>query len=212
MNTSPYRLKYVLVGASGSGKTTMAKVLEKALGLRRCITSTTRPPRPGETDGKDYYFCSVFDPGQMFEQASFGGYLYGITYNELLQGDFIILDPQGVRYYREHYPAPLTVIQLQRSNICVDDARMARDKAAGFDSVCPDFTVTGDSVDAMATSLLRVIALTDKNKTSRSLDEQISSAENYKKVYETFAAEHLHEPDCIVQAPFPVTTKEQERA
>lgn len=174
MNTFQFRLKYILVGASGTGKTTMAHILEEELGLKRCITSTTRPPRPGEKDGIDYHFRSELKPEEMFEYVRFGGYEYGITYHELSRGDFVILEPQGVQYYREHYPAPLTVIQLQRSNIDVDAERMARDKAAGFDCVNPDIVVSGDTIDTMAANLLGVIESYESRH--QNLDVLISEA------------------------------------
>ncbi len=98
MKTDHLKLKYVLVGASGSGKTTMAHVLEEAFGLRRCITFTTRPMRPGEEEGRDYYFRNALNASEMFEHACFGGFEYGITVEELSRGDFIILDPQGVQF------------------------------------------------------------------------------------------------------------------
>ncbi len=154
MPDTDYRLKYILVGASGSGKSTMASVLEQYLGLKRCITSTTRPPRPGEVNGRDYHFEKQLDPDNMFEHATFGGHEYGICREELAHGDFIILDPQGVAYYRENYPAPLTVIQLIRSGIDVDANRMARDRDAGFDQVEPDVIVRGETVDEMASNLI----------------------------------------------------------
>lgn len=157
MNNQSYHLKYILVGASGSGKSTMASVLEQELGLRRCVTSTTRPPREGETHGVDYYFESQLDPAQMFEHATFGGHEYGISKASLANGDFVILDPQGVDYYRRHYPGSLTVIQLQRDGIAVDPERMARDRAAGFDHVFPDIIVRGETIEEMAANLIRAM-------------------------------------------------------
>ena len=47
----------VLVGHIASGKTCVAKALEKR-GYRRIVTYTTRPPREGEIDGKDYHFIT----------------------------------------------------------------------------------------------------------------------------------------------------------
>lgn len=157
MSEPKYRLQYILVGASGSGKSTMARILETEFGLRRCITSTTRPPRAGEIDGVDYHFKTHFNPAEMFEHASFGVHEYGITKDELARGDFIILEPQGVDYYRKHYPRPLTVIQLVRDNIQVDAERMARDRAAGFDYVYPDFVVRGETIEEMTENLITVI-------------------------------------------------------
>lgn len=161
MMNPEFRLKYILVGASGSGKSTMASILEEQLGLKRCISCTTRPPRPGEVNGVHYHFKNHIDTNDMFEHASFGGFEYGISREELTQGDFIILEPQGVSYYRQHYPAPLTVIQLVREGIHVDADRMARDRDAGFDQVNPDIIVRGETIAEMAS---RLIACIQENK------------------------------------------------
>lgn len=168
------RLRYILCGASGSGKTTMAGILERELGLVRCISTTTRPPRPGETDGRDYHFKPNLDPADLFEHATFGQYQYGISWSDLAKGDFIILDPQGVDYYCQHYPFPLTVIQLQRSGIQVDEQRRARDQDAGFDGIHPDLLIQGETIEEMSHNLL--LAIRQLEKQTRSLDGQIELA------------------------------------
>lgn len=49
----------VISGPSGVGKTTLCnKLVAQEPRLQACITATTRPPRPGEINGKDYYFVS----------------------------------------------------------------------------------------------------------------------------------------------------------
>lgn len=55
--------KVIIVSApSGAGKTTIVKrLLSAGLGLEFSVSATSRPPRKGETDGKDYYFLSVED-------------------------------------------------------------------------------------------------------------------------------------------------------
>ena len=53
---------YILSAPSGTGKTTVGNLLLKELPfLERVITATTRKPRAGEVDGKDYYFLSEED-------------------------------------------------------------------------------------------------------------------------------------------------------
>lgn len=53
---------YALCGLSGSGKTTLLEaVLRQAPQLARLVTSTTRPPRPGELAGRDYHFLAEED-------------------------------------------------------------------------------------------------------------------------------------------------------
>ena len=72
-----------LSGPSGVGKTTVAWVLEQR-GFTPTISSTTRPPRPGERHGKDYFFVSEEEfyrrkrEGEFFEiKELYGGYKYG---------------------------------------------------------------------------------------------------------------------------------------
>lgn len=48
----------ILVGASASGKTEVAKMLGKLFQMRKVITHTTRPMRENEKDGVDYYFVT----------------------------------------------------------------------------------------------------------------------------------------------------------
>ena len=48
---------FVLAAPSGGGKTSLVKaLLEREPGMRLSVSYTTRPPRPGETDGVDYHF------------------------------------------------------------------------------------------------------------------------------------------------------------
>ncbi|MET0445836.1 MAG: guanylate kinase [Pseudorhodoplanes sp.] len=50
-------LMFVLSSPSGAGKTTLTRMLiDEIADLRMSVSVTTRPPRPGEVDGKDYYF------------------------------------------------------------------------------------------------------------------------------------------------------------
>lgn len=75
---------FVLSSPSGAGKSTLSKLL---LGsddnITLSISATTRKPRPGEVDGKDYFFLSIedfrhkIDQGEMLEWAEVFGNLYG---------------------------------------------------------------------------------------------------------------------------------------
>jgi len=77
-------LLIILSSPSGAGKSTLSKRLinwDPAIGFS--ISATTRPPRPGEVDGKDYYFKShnefaaMVDSGDMLEHAEVFGNFYG---------------------------------------------------------------------------------------------------------------------------------------
>src|SRR6184192_3570153 len=50
-------LMFVLSSPSGAGKTTLSRMLiERTAGLKMSVSATTRPMRPGEVDGRDYFF------------------------------------------------------------------------------------------------------------------------------------------------------------
>lgn len=81
----------LLTGPSGSGKTTLAKaILERYPQFVFSISATTRPPRPGETHGEDYYFLSEaefsahIEAGNFVEwEQLFSGHRYGTLRQEL---------------------------------------------------------------------------------------------------------------------------------
>ncbi|HEU5491055.1 MAG TPA: guanylate kinase [Gaiellaceae bacterium] len=55
----PLRPVFVVTGPSGAGKGTLIKgLIERVAGLEVAVSATTRPQRPGETDGHDYWFLS----------------------------------------------------------------------------------------------------------------------------------------------------------
>jgi guanylate kinase len=101
---------FVLSGPSGAGKSVLIQRLIDALpSLRFSVSSTTRMPRPGETDGESYHFVSReqfqadIEAGNFFEYAEYSGNLYGTSRRELelarQQGRDLLLDieVQGAR-------------------------------------------------------------------------------------------------------------------
>lgn len=77
----------VITGISGSGKTTLSKIFDDE---HKLISYTTRPPRPGEVDGVDYYFLSeaqaneLSESNSVFEETKFQENLYGVTKDEVV--------------------------------------------------------------------------------------------------------------------------------
>lgn len=115
-----YSNTLVLIGHTCSGKTTLAKELEK-LGYERIITYTTRPIRPGEIDGIDYHFITEGEFEKKITEgffaevthynANFGGCYYGSAKSDYLEPDkkkVIVLNPRGVR----NLTIPCTVVYL----------------------------------------------------------------------------------------------------
>lgn len=115
----------VLSGPSGSGKSTVVErvIAESKVKLVEAISATTRPPRPGEVDGQDYYFLSPekFEDyrqrGEFLECAEvFGrGYWYGTLKSELdrIQQEgawaFLEIDVQGALNVMQMYPDAITI-------------------------------------------------------------------------------------------------------
>jgi len=92
-----------LIGASGSGKTTIERILEKQFKFHRIISHTTRERRMFETHGKDYYYIdkSSFEKklneGDFLEHANFNGNYYGASFSEFKEGlNVIVVEPHGL--------------------------------------------------------------------------------------------------------------------
>ncbi|GGD15225.1 guanylate kinase [Pyruvatibacter mobilis] len=65
-------LMFVMSSPSGAGKTTLSRgLLDTDEEIVMSVSATTRNPRPGEVDGKDYYFVSVEDFGLMVNRGEF---------------------------------------------------------------------------------------------------------------------------------------------
>src|SRR3990172_899007 len=118
-------LLVVITGPSGVGKDTLLARL-KALGrsYHFAVTATTRPPRPGEIEGIDYYFLSdsQFDEmlarGELLEHATVYDQRKGVprppVREALAAGRDVLMrtDVQGARYIKSVCPGALTVFIL----------------------------------------------------------------------------------------------------
>jgi guanylate kinase len=119
----------VLAGPAGAGKTTLCERLVAAVpDCARVVTATTRPPRPGETDGRDYHFLSPeqFDArlaaGEFLEWACVHGRhrygtLAGAVLGPLAAGHNLILnmDVQGVAALRRAAAAAPSLARRMRT-------------------------------------------------------------------------------------------------
>jgi len=91
----------VLVGASASGKTELAKILYQHYGYRKCITTTTRAPRLNEIDGIDYHFVSshdffiLNDERAFLEVTMYQDHYYGVQRKDVFINGVVIVDPSG---------------------------------------------------------------------------------------------------------------------
>ena len=115
----------VLSGPSGSGKSTLVRLLvdRAPVKLVMSISATTRPPRPNEVNGTDYWFLTDADfrkrlaEGQFLEHAEVfsSGFHYGTLSSEMdrawSQGGwaFLEIDVQGAMKVMQQYPNAVTI-------------------------------------------------------------------------------------------------------
>lgn len=101
---------FLIAGPSGSGKTTLVEQLCRSnLGVSRAVTVTTREPRIGETDGRDYYFVSplTFEgmrlSGQFLETTTVYNESYGTPREAFTKDEdlAVIVTPDGARHLSE---------------------------------------------------------------------------------------------------------------
>jgi guanylate kinase len=134
----------IVSGPSGSGKSTVIRHLlaDPSLRLRLSVSATTRPPRPGEKDGREYHFWTrerferARSEGAFLEWADVHGNYYGTLRSEVepyrSQGWIVLLDIdlQGAGQVRQKCPDVVTVF-LQAPSWEVLERRL---RARGTDS------------------------------------------------------------------------------
>ena len=118
----------ILSAPSGGGKTTIAhQLLSVRKDVGYSVSCTTRPPREGEVDGRDYHFLSLKDfkrgqaAGEFAESAEVHGHLYGTLRAEvervLSSGKHVIMDidVQGARQFAAAFPGSVLIFILPPS-------------------------------------------------------------------------------------------------
>jgi guanylate kinase len=118
----------ILSAPSGAGKTTIAKeLLSRRADLGYSVSCTTRAPRRGEIDGRDYTFVSRDQflerqsRDEFAEWAEVHGHLYGTLRNEvervLSSGRHVVMDidVQGALQFKAAFPGAVTVFVLPPS-------------------------------------------------------------------------------------------------
>ena len=178
---------FIICGPSGVGKgTVVARLLASDPKLYFSVSATTRPPRPGEVDGKHYHFLSReqfqrwIDEDAFLEHAEFVGNLYGTPKlyvdKAMDQGRDVILDieiqgaeqvhrrrPEAIRIY----VAPPSWAELERRLIGrgtedMEKVRRRLERGKEEFAVARDFDyfVINDTVDR-AVEELRAILLAE---------------------------------------------------
>lgn len=132
----------IIVSApSGAGKTSLVNAMLSATpDIDLSISYTTRPPRAGEVDGKDYHFVSreafleMADCGDFLESAEIYGNLYGTSQpwiqSKLKSGRDILLeiDWQGADQVRRIFPGCISIFILPPSITALEERLKGRGK------------------------------------------------------------------------------------
>ena len=174
---------FVFSGASGVGKSTvLSKVMDSRSDLRFSVSATTRPPRPGELDGVNYYFVSKERFLEMIRDDAFVEYdahmdnYYGTPKAELdskLQSGSLILDiePNGALNVKEQRPdavlifiAPPSLEELERrlrsrGDTSEEQIRLRLDRVQWevAQSTQYDYVVINDQVETCVNEILNII-------------------------------------------------------
>ncbi|HUT85055.1 MAG TPA: guanylate kinase [Thermodesulfobacteriota bacterium] len=121
-------LLFIISAPSGTGKTSLCKeVIRNLSNLTSSVSYTTRKPRSGEMDGRDYFFVSPEKFQQMLDQGLFREWteIYGNRYGtskafieKLMKDQVDILfdiDSRGARKILELYPEGISIFVLPPS-------------------------------------------------------------------------------------------------
>ncbi len=197
MITRKEGLVFVVSAPSGAGKTTLCKAITDSLGnLRHSISYTTRRPRPGEKDGRDYFFVTeekfrgMVRSGDFAEWAEVHSHLYGTSRQALDDMvansiDVILdIDTQGAQQIKKTYkkamflfilPPSLAILEERLHNRRSDDReeikkRMQRAREEIREYAMYDYIIVNRDFDK-ALDELRSIILAERCRT-RMVDPQ----------------------------------------
>ncbi|HZU62118.1 MAG TPA: guanylate kinase [Novosphingobium sp.] len=179
-------LMLILSSPSGAGKTTIARrLLDVDTEIAPSISATTRPPRPGEVDGKDYYFIDqaefdrMAEASEFYEWATVFGKSYGTPKAHIREGlkqgrDFLFdIDWQGTQQLSQKagtdvvrvfiLPPSLGELRRRLTGRGTDSAeviaqRMARAQAEISHWDAYDYVVINEDVDACFEQVRQILA------------------------------------------------------
>jgi guanylate kinase len=175
---------YIVAAPSGAGKTSLVRALLAAdSDVKLSISCTTRKPRPGEVDGREYHFLTVTEfeamraHGAFLESAQVHGNLYGTSREwvagRLAAGEDLLLeiDWQGAAQVRRLMPEAIGVFVLPpsptvleerlRSRASDSDEVIARRLAVAREEIAHlaefDYVIINDEFEQAARDLVSIV-------------------------------------------------------
>ena len=175
---------FIVTAPSGAGKTSLVnELLHQIKNLLVSVSHTTRPIRPGETNGKNYHFVderrflSMISNGDFLETADVYGYKYGTSSKwvsaELGSGNDVILeiDWQGAIQIKRQFPGACSIFILPPSLEALidrlhkrqqdDDETIARRMAQAKEVIShvkdADYAVVNDRFDETVNEVSSII-------------------------------------------------------
>lgn len=186
-------IAYIISAPSGAGKTTLCRMAAAHFPeVRNSVSYTTRKPRPGEVDGRDYWFVEdeafdrMVDSGEFLEYAGVYGRRYGTSKKDLEalldQGWSVILeiDVQGAARVRQALKGGVYIFILPPSLEACEKRLIARGKDSPEDirkrlkiaeeeikkAPSYDYLIVNDELDS-AFEVLKSVMTAQKAATSR---------------------------------------------
>lgn len=178
-------MMFVLSSPSGAGKTTMSrKLLEQERGITLSVSVTTRPPRPGEVHGRDYYFVddakfqAMVSAGELLEHALVFDHYYGTpkqhVMGALARGEDVLfdIDWQGTRQLADRCRGDLVSVFILPPSLNELERRL-RARAQDSEEVVAyrmqkaaqeishwqeyDYVIVNDNIDEALTSVQAIL-------------------------------------------------------
>ncbi|MDY0277691.1 MAG: AAA family ATPase [Acholeplasma sp.] len=156
----------VLIGASASGKTEIAKKLVEKHNVKKCITTTTRPMRIGETNDFDYHFITKeefvngINNKDFIEYAIYSDNYYGINRKDVFPNSVVVVEPTGANNLIDALKNDAFIVFIESNK----SIRMKRMIARGDKKIDIDKRLENDDVIFKREALKRIDLSLDNNE------------------------------------------------